>query len=631
MKINYIILNNIGPYVGENKFNLDTNSLYNIILVGGKNGAGKTSFLRGMKYGLFGSFSLGLKTDTDKYFNEIKSLINNKSKSNYYVQISFDFVENFATTNYILTRKWNWKNGALEEKLTIKKDNILLDDYEVKEISDKLRAITSPQLINSFIFDGEKISNIIENGEISSYLQETFNSIFNIDLISQTKKDLEVYLSKRAEENQSKDQIESIRLISTINTLKGQIKLTESELSKKKEILNNLISMKKANTDNFYRLGGLTKGQQEAYSKKIDSFNKEKDVMNHQIRNFMETNLPLVICNDLLRDVINQCNKERQSKYLEMLNEIESFSGIKSEELHTKLNELISPCNLIQKMEESQVSYINDRYNDSIKTSNIIKTYLNNKIISTDEYKLFKKAILDNENIDTINKLIDENKKIDISIVEMEENIKEITSSLADLKNEFELSYALYEKKSDEIKKSSLYDSSFAMGKNALDLCEHFAKRVTISKLKKISKVALDIFDDTLRKDDFIKELSISKDFELTLKNDKGTIINPKTLSAGEMQILVSSLIWAMFKVSGRREMFIFDTPLARLDIENRHNFITKIISTISSQVVILSTDSEFVGDNLRAIENKIYKKYLLEYNVKDNSTKVTENYFGGI
>ena len=59
MKINYLKINNIGPYVGEHLFNLKTNSNKNIVLIGGKNGAGKTTFLKALKYGLFGSFSLG--------------------------------------------------------------------------------------------------------------------------------------------------------------------------------------------------------------------------------------------------------------------------------------------------------------------------------------------------------------------------------------------------------------------------------------------------------------------------------------------------------------------------------------------------------------------------------------------
>jgi DNA sulfur modification protein DndD len=76
--------------------------------------------------------------------------------------------------------------------------------------------------------------------------------------------------------------------------------------------------------------------------------------------------------------------------------------------------------------------------------------------------------------------------------------------------------------------------------------------------------------------------------------------------------------------------MFIFDTPLARLDNDNRQNFIDKIISTISSQVVILSTDSEFVGKNLEIIENKIHNKYLLNYDVLTGATCVIDDYFGG-
>ena len=152
MKINYLKLNNIGPYVGEHKFMLNTNSSKNVILIGGKNGAGKTSFLRAVKYGLFGSFAMGFKTNTDTYYNEIKSLINNKVKSNYFIEISFDCIENFETYNYVMRRSWYRSGESVNEKLTLKNNGITLDDFETKEISDKIKAMTSPQLINSFIF-----------------------------------------------------------------------------------------------------------------------------------------------------------------------------------------------------------------------------------------------------------------------------------------------------------------------------------------------------------------------------------------------------------------------------------------------------------------------------------------------
>lgn len=95
------------------------------------------------------------------------------------------------------------------------------------------------------------------------------------------------------------------------------------------------------------------------------------------------------------------------------------------------------------------------------------------------------------------------------------------------------------------------------------------------------------------------------------------------------MQILVSSIIWAMFKISKRKEMFVFDTPLARLDTENRIQFIKNVMSTISDQVIVLSTDSEFIGRNLKAIEKNLSRKYLLEYNDTTKTTSITNEYFG--
>ena len=630
MKINYLKVHNIGPYVGEHTFNLDTNSSNNIILIGGKNGAGKTTFLKSIKYGLFGCFALGLKTETDKYYKEIKALINNKAKGNCYIEISFDYIENFEVKKYLLKRSWIKKDSNISEELTIISDGYLLDTFETKEVSDKLRALTSPHLINSFIFDGEKISSIIEDGQISTYLEETFNSIFNVDLIKQTMTDLENYLSKKADESNVKSQIENVTLLSRINSTKSQIKSFESELNELKSSLINLKSIRKANNDNFYKLGGLTKAEQEKYNKQIESYNSRKEEMNKKVRMFIETDLPLYMNRDLLLDAFMQNRLERQAKYPSYISEIEMFLGIDLSSVKTQLKEKVVDCEIIQGMDENEGEFCHKRHDDALLSYANVKSYVDDKLNKTDEYRLMKKLVLDNENIETINNIIEENKKIDVSILEIERSQEELNSKISSLNSELEMLYAMYERTNDELKKSSLYDSSFILGKSTLDICMKLANVITKNKLKTVSDKALGIFNDTIRKNGFITKLEITPEFNLVLYNGQGTMIDPKTLSAGEMQIMVSSLIWAMFRVSGRREMFIFDTPLARLDEDNRYKFIAKIISTISSQVVILSTDSEFVGKNLEIIKDRIHIKYLLDYDEKTAKTTVTEDYFGG-
>ena len=630
MKINYLKLNNIGPYVGEHVFDLNTNSSRNIVLIGGKNGAGKTTFLKAIKYGLFGSFSLGFKTDTETYFNEIDTILNNNSNNNYYIEIGFEYTENFEVKRYILTRSWRRYNKQITENLKVVSNNLLLNDYDTKELTDKLRAITSPQLINSFIFDGEKIGSIIEKGETESYLEEIFNSIFSIDMIEQTKSDISNYLTKKADESKAKSQIDSINYITKINSLKSEIKNCEKNLNSYYSTKNNLLIMRKNNVDNFYKLGGLTKKQQEIQIKKINKFNEEKEKMNKLIKTFIENDLPLYMNYNLLEDALTQCQSEQENKLPKYLEEIEKIVGMDLTDVKNKLLKNIFHRDAIHVLTDEETDNLALKMFKVNYNADKIKPYLNSKYARTDEYKLMKKSILDNENINAITKLLDDNEKIDNTLIELDSAIKELESNLNKFRVELGMYYSLYEKTNDVLKKEALFDSSFAIGKSAYDVCDKFIKLITKYKLKKVSTTALEIFNDTIRKKNFITKLIITNNFKLELFNAQDIKIDPKTLSAGEMQILVSSLIWAMFKISGRREMFIFDTPLARLDNDNRQNFIAKIISTISSQVVILSTDSEFVGDYLNIIDKIIYNKYLLKYDVTTGTTSVDSDYFRG-
>jgi DNA sulfur modification protein DndD len=83
-----------------------------------------------------------------------------------------------------------------------------------------------------------------------------------------------------------------------------------------------------------------------------------------------------------------------------------------------------------------------------------------------------------------------------------------------------------------------------------------------------------------------------------------------------------------MVKVSKRELFFVFDTPLARLDKQNRKNFITQIIKKISDQSIVLSTDSEFVDVFFDLIDSSIAKKYKLDYQDDLRKSTVFEGYF---
>ena len=199
---------------------------------------------------------------------------------------------------------------------------------------------------------------------------------------------------------------------------------------------------------------------------------------------------------------------------------------------------------------------------------------------------------------------------------------------LVDLNKELSLLLIKYNELFEKHKKSRLIGNSYLVCSNTIKTCEQIKKYLIREKLDKIGQTCCSLFNQTIRKKDFISDIKIDENFGLHLFFN-GNEIREDYLSAGETQILVSCLIWSMFKISGRREMFIFDTPLARLDEQNRVAFSQNIVATISGQVVILSTDSEFTNTNYNIIADKVVRKYLLSYDDSKKVTNVKRAYFG--
>ena len=73
------------------------------------------------------------------------------------------------------------------------------------------------------------------------------------------------------------------------------------------------------------------------------------------------------------------------------------------------------------------------------------------------------------------------------------------------------------------------------------------------------------------------------------------------------------ALISAVSSVSGRGFPMVVDTPLGRLDIEHRKGVLNHLVQR-EHQVILLSTNTEVVGEYLREIAPHVQKKYLVHF-----------------
>lgn len=632
MKINYITLTNIGPYLGSNTYNFQTTDTNNIILIGGKNGTGKTTLLNSIKYGLFGSFSLGLKTDTSVYYKRIESLLNIFTKdTNFSIEICISVLDGYSVDDYIIIRSWKKTTKSLEENVSIKKNDTLLNNDEKIIFLDRLRYISSPELIDSFIYDGEFISSISNDQELSEFIKNTFSSIFSINMLNEINKDVSSYLITNLKEKKlDNNTTETINLTREVNDLKSNIQTLEKSKTDLFEMKNSL-SVKQIDLElQFFNRGGIDREKQKELKSRFTEISNQNESMQKSIKYFIENDLSLALCKKLLIEAHQQIRDEKPILLYENLKVIERFLGVKDTDLNKKLQSFINGNKIIHNVTDDYCDKLVTRtgqvalsLTDAINNINKKSDF---KEFSTD----FKDVLLKNEQVEYLKDLYEEIQKIQLQIKVIDDQLFDIVRKIDDLTKELNIKFNQLENQRNLVKKNNTKENGFALATRFLEINEKYINAKQIMKLKLVSDECKKIFNQAIRKKDYIKEIKIDSNFKIELKDKNKNIIKFTMLSAGEKQLLISSIIWSFFKVSNRNEMFIFDTPVARLDKDNRKNFMEYIVKTIGKQVVILSTNSEIIEECYGCIKTNIAKEYTIIYNDNTKNSEITNGYFGG-
>src|SRR5690606_9586087 len=102
-------------------------------------------------------------------------------------------------------------------------------------------------------------------------------------------------------------------------------------------------------------------------------------------------------------------------------------------------------------------------------------------------------------------------------------------------------------------------------------------------------------------RNDYLQEVRINDEGDVELSSPDGRDLRQYDLSAGEKQIFTQALFSAIAEVSQKSFPLVIDTPLGRLDEDHRLN-VLKHITNRRGQVILISTDTEVVGQYLEAV-----------------------------
>jgi DNA sulfur modification protein DndD len=188
MKIKRISLYNIGPYVGINTFDFTVARDQNIVLIGGKNGAGKTTFFKAIKTCLYGCKVWGYDAPGKDYYSIISGLVNFKTMydnmSSAYVEIDLVFDDGKQVNTYTLRREWKKVKTSLSEYFQIRKNDELILGAEEDDFVNYLLSVIPPDMFNFYFFDGESIAEFFLGADGNKNFRNAFLKLYGLDTLS---------------------------------------------------------------------------------------------------------------------------------------------------------------------------------------------------------------------------------------------------------------------------------------------------------------------------------------------------------------------------------------------------------------------------------------------------------------
>lgn len=120
-------------------------------------------------------------------------------------------------------------------------------------------------------------------------------------------------------------------------------------------------------------------------------------------------------------------------------------------------------------------------------------------------------------------------------------------------------------------------------------------------------------FNELMTSHSLIKRIRVDDHFGIHYLDQNDKPIAMGSLSAGMKQLAATALLWALKEVSGKEVPLIVDTPLARIDRQHQDNLLRRYYPQVAEQVIVLPTDSEIDREKYVLIESHIYREYRLE------------------
>jgi DNA sulfur modification protein DndD len=655
-----LVLQNFGPYLGKQVINLrpeiDETSRP-IILLGGMNGGGKTTFMDSIRLALYGPRAQCSTRGNLSYNDFLIQCVNRNTPptEKARIELAFEVIQDDRPTTLRVVRYWTTEPKDGKDTLGVLVDEEWPDKALANTWDEYIENLLPLGISNLFLFDGEQVKELAELETPPPIVVGAIQSLLGLELAERLSVDLDILVSRKRKEIANAKELATLEEIEqTLHKQKDELEAANQDLAALDAELQRAEEQQRLASEKFIYEGGKIASDRSQLQSQYKDLTAQADQARQTMRDLAAGALPLALISPFLEQAKSQAEKESRITQAKMardvlkerdnrlvdyiaqlklnskqLDKIKTFLNEENQELEQEIagNEdpwLVADTEALTQLEsllKYDLNYSKSRAEQKQEELKELETeidFLDRQIAtaaSPEVYEQLKNAVRQAQN---------EVAKAKAAYETVNRRCEELKRAIAKTKKELE-DYA-----EDNIKLRNNQHIIAASAKVQATL-KLFKERLTLKKLNKLEIEVTECFRYLLHKSDLVHRVAIDTNtFSLSLYDLQGQLVPKHRLSAGEKQLLAIAFLWGLARISGRNLPVAIDTPLGRLDSSHRSNLVERYFPTASHQVILLSTDTE-IGkvevERLRELD-AIAQQYLLKYDSAQRQTIVEPGYF---
>lgn len=656
MILDEITLHNFGLYQGTQHVKLTPPSSNKpIVLIGGLNGGGKTTFLDALQLGFFGPHAKCSNRGSLAYPEYLSRCIHRGSgKTEAGIEIVFRHTVEGNEECYHLRRFWKVSDNGCKERFEIIKNGrpepALADNW-----ATQVEEFFPANIAHLFLFDGEQIEAYASQADSSALIGAAIQNLLGLDMVDQLEKDLLVYeRRKRSEDKDSPRHAEITSSQDAIRDLRRRIDALKQERASMQtyRIDKQRRALKKIE-EKYRKIGGALYDQKDAIERKrSDSVQRVSDG-EATLRDFAGGAAPLLFARVLLESAeLRDQHEEECRRARELAGALKDrdkavLKHLRSQKAEKKIIDALKTFFDTDRAERETLGKKDTVLDITPEVRSDLHTLLRGDLdqLRIDAGKLLtqqtrlrtdeEQARVEYESLpssDTVEYIVKEREELRTEIAELEAMYAAMGQDIERQQRELERrEQALARLLEADAKDRGLRDDRsriLSHSRKVRSTLGAFRHAVIARHVRRIEQLVLESYQQLLRKNALVTRLAINpEDYALTLYGRDDEPLSAERLSAGERQLLAIALLWGLAKASGRPLPTAIDTPLGRLDSVHRMHLVERYLPFASHQILLLSTDEEIAGDYHESLRPWIGHSYQLTYDDATGATHIERGY----